>query len=45
MPLLASPVHGRLEARQLAEWILESGAEIRLNLQLHKLLWGDEKGR
>lgn len=41
----ASPVHGQVEARDLAEWILASGRNIRLNLQLHKYLWGDERGR
>jgi 7-carboxy-7-deazaguanine synthase len=45
VPLLASPVHGQLSARDLAEWILESGLDIRLNLQLHKLLWGNERAR
>jgi 7-carboxy-7-deazaguanine synthase len=45
VPLLASPVHGWLDARELAEWILESGLDLRLNLQLHKLLWGEERGR
>ncbi len=34
-----SPVHGVLEARQLAEWILEDRLEIRLQLQVHKYIW------
>jgi len=43
--LLMSPVHGVLEPAQLAEWILESGLQVRFQMQLHKLLWGDEPGR
>lgn len=43
--VLFSPVWGQLEPRQLAEWILESKAPARLQLQLHKYLWGEEKGR
>lgn len=34
-----SPVHGVLEARQLAEWILEDRLEVRLQLQVHKYIW------
>ena len=43
--LLMSPVHGTLQPVTLAEWILESGIQIRFQMQLHKLLWGDEPGR
>lgn len=39
-----SPVHRRLEPRRLAEWILEDGLPVRLQLQLHKLLWGETAG-
>ena len=45
VPILLSPVHGALEPRLLAQWILEDGLEARLNLQLHKLLWGNERAR
>ena len=40
MAVLVSPVHGAVEPRDLARWILESGVEARLNLQLHKVVWG-----
>lgn len=43
--VLFSPVWGQLEPSQLAEWILEVRAPVRLQLQLHKYLWGEEKGR
>jgi len=38
--VLLSPVHGRVEPSDLARWILESGVEARLNLQLHRIVWG-----
>jgi len=43
--VLFSPVHGRLAARDLAEWILRDGLPVRMQIQLHKLLWGEEQGR
>ena len=44
-PVLFSPVFGRLEARDLADWILADRLPVRFQLQLHKLLWGDARGR
>ena len=41
-PVLMAPVFGRVEAKELAEWILGSRLPLRLQLQLHKLLWGAE---
>jgi 7-carboxy-7-deazaguanine synthase len=38
-PVLFSPVHGRLDPAELARWILDSGLRVRIQLQLHKLLW------
>ncbi|MGH8122889.1 MAG: 7-carboxy-7-deazaguanine synthase QueE [Rudaea sp.] len=43
--ILFSPVHGKLEARDLAEWILADGRQVRMQVQLHKLLWGEVPGR
>jgi len=43
-PVLFSPVHGVLKAAQLAEWILRDRLPVRMQLQLHKLLWGDRPG-
>ena len=43
-PVYFSPVHGELDAAQLAGWILEDRLPVRLQLQLHKLLWGDRRG-
>lgn len=42
--VLFSPSHGQLEGRVLAEWILADNLPVRLQLQLHKLLWNDEPG-
>lgn len=41
--LLFSPVFQKLDAHILAEWILETKLPIRLNIQLHKLLWGNKR--
>ncbi len=38
--VLFSPVHDELTPRQIAAWILEDGLPVRLQLQLHKLIWG-----
>ena len=43
--VLFSPVYERLEPRRLAEWILADRLPVRFQIQLHKLLWGDEPGR
>ena len=43
--VLFSPAHGSLAARDLAEWIVRDGLPVRMQIQLHKLLWGEEKGR
>lgn len=43
--VLFSPSYNQLPARQLAEWILEDRLPVRFQVQLHKLLWGDEPGR
>ncbi|HTQ36578.1 MAG TPA: 7-carboxy-7-deazaguanine synthase QueE [Steroidobacteraceae bacterium] len=43
--VLFSPSHEQLPARQLADWILEDRLPVRLQLQLHKILWGNEPGR
>ncbi len=40
--LLFSPVWGKVEPRALAEWILASGLDARLSLQIHKVIWGAE---
>jgi 7-carboxy-7-deazaguanine synthase len=42
--VLFSPSFGQLEGRQLAEWILADNLPVRMQLQLHKLLWNDEPG-
>ena len=44
-PVLFSPAQGRVEPADLAAWILEDGLEVRFQLQLHKLLWGNITGK
>jgi len=43
--VLFSPAWGLVEPKELAEWILEDHLPARFQLQLHKLLWGDEPGK
>lgn len=43
--VLLSPVWDTLPAAQLADWILAEQVPARLQVQLHKVLWGDEPGR
>lgn len=44
-PVLFSPVWSSLDPAILAEWVLRDGLAVRVQLQLHKLLWGAEPGR
>ena len=44
-PALFSPAQGLIEAGSLADWILEDGLNVRFQLQLHKLLWGNMQGK
>ena len=43
--VLFSPVYESLKPVDLADWILEKQLNVRLQVQLHKLLWGDLKGK
>jgi 7-carboxy-7-deazaguanine synthase len=43
--VLFSPSHGTLPAHQLADWLLEDRLPVRLQVQLHKVLWGDARGK
>ncbi len=42
--VLFSPAQGQLAAKDVAEWILRDQLPVRLQVQLHKLLWGNEAG-
>lgn len=43
--ILMSPCFGTQDAGELADWILQDRLPVRFQLQLHKILWGDEPGR
>jgi 7-carboxy-7-deazaguanine synthase len=43
--VLFSASHSVLEERKLADWILRDNLPVRMQIQLHKYLWGDEPGR
>ena len=44
-PVFLSPSWGQQQAGELGEWILEDRLPVRLQVQLHKVLWGDAPGR
>ena len=43
--ILFSPAFGEITPQDLAAWILADRAPVRFQLQLHKVLWGNEPGR
>lgn len=43
--ILLSPVWGQLDATELANWVLQDQLNVRVQLQLHKILWGDVPGK
>ena len=43
--VLFSPVYESLKPVDLADWILEKQLNVRLQVQLHKILWGDTRGK
>jgi 7-carboxy-7-deazaguanine synthase len=43
--VLFSAAQGQLESRDLADWMLRDGLQVRLQVQLHKLLWGNQQGK
>jgi 7-carboxy-7-deazaguanine synthase len=42
--VLFSPVYGKLNPTNLSDWILQESLNVRVQLQLHKILWGEKKG-
>jgi 7-carboxy-7-deazaguanine synthase len=42
--VLFSPVYEVLEPLVLADWVLADGLNVRMQIQLHKVLWGDKPG-
>lgn len=43
-PVLFSPSYHDLEAEELASWVLADKLNVRMQIQLHKILWGEKKG-
>ncbi|MEO8383859.1 MAG: 7-carboxy-7-deazaguanine synthase QueE [Betaproteobacteria bacterium] len=43
-PVLFSPSFNDVSAAQLAEWILRDGLNVRMQIQLHKIIWGEKRG-
>ncbi len=44
-PVLFSPVQGELPPAQLAEWVIADRLPVRMQVQLHKILWGNAPGK
>jgi len=42
--VLFSPVYQKLNTTDLGDWILQDQLPVRLQIQLHKLLWGEKPG-
>ena len=42
--LLISPVCGKVALTDLAAWVMESELPLRMQLQMHKIIWGDRRG-
>lgn len=42
--LIASPVWGKVSFEELSSWVLESPVPLRMQLQMHKIIWGDRRG-
>ena len=43
--ILFSPSYDEMSPTELADLILSDGLQVRLQIQLHKVLWGDERGK
>lgn len=42
--LIASPVWGKVTFEELSSWVIESPLPLRMQLQMHKIIWGDRRG-
>jgi 7-carboxy-7-deazaguanine synthase len=45
LEILVSPAWGQVDAAELAGWVLQDQLNVRVQLQLHKILWGDVPGK
>jgi 7-carboxy-7-deazaguanine synthase len=43
-PVLFSPAFNDVHYEQLAAWILRDGLNVRMQVQLHKIIWGEKRG-
>ena len=42
--ILFSPAYEEVDPDHLARWILEDNLNVRMQMQLHKIIWGEKKG-
>jgi 7-carboxy-7-deazaguanine synthase len=40
--VLFSPVHGELDPKELSNWVIADGLDVRVQLQVHKYIWSPE---
>jgi 7-carboxy-7-deazaguanine synthase len=40
--ILISPAWDQIDLQELANWIVQSGLDVRMQLQLHKYIWGPD---
>ena len=43
-PVLFSPAFNEVSYEELAAWILRDGLNVRMQVQLHKIIWGEKRG-
>jgi 7-carboxy-7-deazaguanine synthase len=43
--VLFSPVYSQVNPTELADWILQDKLPVRMQVQLHKILWGETPGK
>jgi 7-carboxy-7-deazaguanine synthase len=43
-PVLFSPAFGDLDYADLASWVLRDRLPVRMQVQLHKIIWGERRG-
>lgn len=42
--VLLSPVQGKLDPQDLAAWVLRDRLQVRMQLQMHRIIWGERTG-
>ncbi len=43
--IVVQPVWNKMDVKKVAQWILDDGIDAILSLQIHKIIWGEERGK